>query len=119
LAFFALLAKLHSPHTPPIDLALLQMHTTIGCPLHKGQTSGAGPQEDRLTADAAPSAPLLEIEAVSGVVVTRSTPLRQARRFFFLADTQISNAAASDSLGNLAANVKGPRIWRSHRAHCG
>jgi hypothetical protein len=41
------------------------------------------------------------MEAVSGFVAG-SSPLRQARRFFFLVDTQISNAVASDSLGNLA-----------------
>jgi hypothetical protein len=39
------------------------------------------------------------MEAVSGVVVAVSAPLRQARRFFFLVDPEISNAAASDSFG--------------------
>ena len=42
-----------------------------------------------------------------------------ARRFFFLVDRQISNAAASDSLGNLALERQRSRIWRSQRAHHG
>jgi hypothetical protein len=37
-----------------------------------------------------------------GVVVAGSAPLRQARGFFFMVETQISNAMTSDSLGNLA-----------------
>ena len=56
---------------------------------------------------------------MSGVVVAGSAPLRQALRFFFVVETQISNAAASDSLGNLASERKRPRIWRLQRAHYG
>ena len=48
-------------------------------------------------------------EAVSGGVVAGSA-LRQARRFFFLVDTEISIAAASNSLGNLAPERQRPRI---------
>ena len=55
----------------------------------------------------------------SADVFAGSAPLRQARRFFFLVDTQISNAAASDSLGNLAPERQRPRIRRSQRAHYG
>jgi hypothetical protein len=41
------------------------------------------------------------------------------RADFFLVDAEISNAAASDSLGNLAPERQRPRIWRSQRAHYG
>jgi diketogulonate reductase-like aldo/keto reductase len=44
---------------------------------------------------------------------------RRRADFFCLADTQISNAAASDSLGNLAAERQRSRIWRSQRARYG
>src|SRR5689334_12250940 len=51
------------------------------------------------------------MEAVSGVVVAGSAPLRLAQ-IFLVVETQISNAAASDSLGNLAPERQRSRIWR-------
>ncbi|HEY2871873.1 MAG TPA: hypothetical protein VGJ56_08150, partial [Reyranella sp.] len=57
-----------------------------------------------------PPHPHLNGEELDGVVVAGSAPLRQARRFFFSADTEISNAAASDSLGNLAPERQRPRL---------
>ena len=39
--------------------------------------------------------------------------------FFFLAETEISNAAASDSLANLAPDRQRPRIRCLRRAHYG
>jgi hypothetical protein len=56
---------------------------------------------------------------VVGVVVAGGAPRRQARRFLFLVDTQISNVPPSDSLGNLALDRQTPGIWRSQRAHYG
>jgi hypothetical protein len=41
------------------------------------------------------------------------------RRFFFLLEVQISYAAASDSLGNLALERQRPRLCRSSRARYG
>src|SRR5579871_2440858 len=49
----------------------------------------------------------------------RRWPLRLVRRFFFLVATRISNAAASDSLGNPAPERQRPRLWHSQRAHYG
>jgi hypothetical protein len=37
-------------------------------------------------------------------------------QIFFSVDAQISNTAASDSLGNLAPERQRPRIWCSQRA---
>jgi hypothetical protein len=49
------------------------------------------------------------MEAVSGVVVAGSA-LGQAHIFLFLVETQISNAAARDSLGNPAPDRQWARI---------
>jgi hypothetical protein len=59
------------------------------------------------------------MKAVSGVVAAASAPLRQARRFFFLAGTEISDGVARDFLRNLAPNRQRPRLRRSQRAHDG
>ena len=56
---------------------------------------------------------------MSSAVVAGSALLRQARRFFFVGDTQISDAAASDCLGNVAPERQRPRFWCLQRAHCG
>ena len=96
-----------------------ELYATIG--YHEYEALDAS-----IVADRRPAGHAAALE--SAVALDRSGKRRGRRwkratspgaQIFLLVDTEISNAAASDSLGNLAPERQRSRIWRSQRAHCG